>query len=603
MPDNENRKELISRLQTFTYNYNYQKKMHGKQIRLIEEYNDSLRELQKISNGMPCSNLDYDVICTFALEYSGSLYLQNTYDSLDMPTRIDNGKALLNFLSIPCRPEKEFRIIYDNLYKVLVKLCQFNRKCYLQDNKNDAKIKYFNSLRNIFFKYGLALNLRNAQNFIIIENSLFYIEDSKIYILTPNLIQSFYRNNLPASALTEIMKALFKCNFKNMTEKLQGIQYQLTGNHYGVTYKNKHFSAQPSALPLDYRNKYAAMELIGDFQRINKSLVLTVLTTISLSKMQGFRFWSDLTVCAYTQETRGRLFLIHYKQAAAVAALFEWIELLFNVPCLISSYEFMTEASSLLSYQATCNLLGIINFNDLPLHKYELIIKMANGIAISLPGGTPGWITQYKNTMPLIVLIDNPKDYTHLKELCYKSNIVYRDLELETLESPNLSGNDLLYLKWCLVSGYYHPWHKNTPSLKTECSVLKDFIEKFCTITGEEENQHRSLDFYTNYVVPFFQANHVNEPGYKRFNKLLKTYYDGMIRVLPIHKEKSDNVQHILGLQFNLSQYNNYMKKLDNSVEKVNETFFKYINTIFALAKNDCHDIFAAIEALKNPLQ
>jgi len=208
---------------------------------------------------------------------------------------------------------------------------------------------------------------------------------------------------------------------------------------------------------------------------------------------------------------------------------------------------------------------------------------------------------KYTNNMPLIIFSNNDDNINYIKRNCEQNSINCYELTwLQKLIDFDLTAPEIIYVKWCLMAAHYHKWIKIDSVYKSDIEIIKEFLDTFCTVTGDNKDCYRSQVFYEKYVVPYYNVQKMDGLGYKRFNKFLKDYRPGFVSVYPKHKSRFDNVQHIWGIKFDDNKFLQYMTKVQSNEEKQKLFINSYIDILFKYALQDFNAISAQIEANKS---
>lgn len=591
-------------------------KNKDRQDKLIQAYDKSLAELNAVC-GYDCKPY-IDCIKLSLNEYKRKLYILNPQNIYGKPILIKNGVELFMLSiyypmqAIPAQAKNILSQIYNNL----VALKRFDKSCSLKYslkyNREYKKISYIFCMEEIRFKYGLPEKLSTFENFFVFNGILMSKERAVIY--PKNIRELFEPENISDSVLMKVKKLLFRFCPKIEIHVPKGIQYTVGENDYAVSYKKNQFSAQlfkrMTIANSDKSNNHSCVLKVSTehISEPEKSKIKENLNRLSYSTIQGFLFWSNLVACVYGKDARNKVFLVFLKDPDALIAFFNNIEYLFGTPHFFKISGVQELSCDVLEYQLWCDRIGILSFDITETRKYELLEKLVKGVPLTITESVSDWKIQYKNTMPLVILIHDKKELEDLKKDCRQKEIhCYEFLPEKGTHLDELSEKEIAFLKGCLLSAYYHKLGKVKSLPLSQTNLLNEFITTFCEITGEEDDNYRSGDFYSQYVKAYYEVNRSPVIGSKVFNKFLRSYCPDKLRVAPLHVSASNNVQHIFGMKFDKDRFRQYIEDHQAEKAKQQRIFDSYIEDIFSYVEKDFADIYdaiaASIDSSKSPLQ
>lgn len=326
-----------------------------------------------------------------------------------------------------------------------------------------------------------------------------------------------------------------------------------------------------------------------DLKCLHKDRILLYLSEFCKNR-KGLLFWSNY-VCDYiSHKKRPSLYILRAPKDSL-----EKILSITNELYLMPSYA-----------EKEC-LVESINYNQYPLNMIflsytgnrnrhdEYIQKLLSEETIKISSPVPGIQIPYKNCASLLLIWENKyPDPEKIRQFCTFKNIpVY---ECDWSEFPSLSipmtNDEITYFQWFLFFARNHI-QKAIPGGKIHPDeVLTNFLTNYCTITGDSADYFPSENFYNQWVSDYFIEQNCEPIGYKRFNRFLKSYGEGLIVLKPLHKSKSSNVQHIFGLKFQKEKYLNTKDVRTSLASKKEEAFQRLLSELYALTGNEINLLY-----------
>lgn len=592
----------------------YMRMEMDKQDKFIQAYNKSLNELNAIF-GFNLGPYFNNIIFKLG-EYQGKLYIFNPGNIYEKAIPLKNGQELFMALNIsPNIPFISLQVkdIMARIYKNIVALIRYENNKKFKCKGVDKEISYIFHMRKIAFQYGFPRELENYKNFFVV-NDILLSAKTKSIICPENIRAFFWPEKISDSALMEVKKLLFRFCPKMEIRVPKGIQYTTGENDYAVSYKKNQFSAQlfirMDISNYDISNNHSCVLKLSTehMSEPEKSKIKENLNRLSCSTIQGGLFWSNLAACVYGKDVRNKVFLVYSEAKDVLEVLLNNIECLFGNPHFFQASRAQELSHDILYYQLWFDQMGILSFDITKTRKYEFIEKLVKGVPLTITELVAAWKTSYKNTMPLVVLVHDKKELETLKMACRQKEIhCYEFLPEKGNHLDELSEKEITFLKGCLLSAYYHKLGKVKSLPLSPTNLLNEFITTFCEITGEEDDNYRSGDFYSQYVKAYYEVNRSPVIGSKVFNKFLRSYCPDKLRVASLHVSASNNVQHIFGMKFDEDRFRQYIEEHQAEKAKQQRIFDSYIEDIFSYVEKDFADIYdaiaAAIDGSQPPLQ
>lgn len=325
-------------------------------------------------------------------------------------------------------------------------------------------------------------------------------------------------------------------------------------------------------------------------------------SSLSCNSISGLRFWGQFVKQLYSWYAPKALYFIQVSSIDDVEQLILYLETYFGIPLLLPPN--FLEADVLLQnifqsnkrYQYMFSVVGPENKDLLPLY-----IKMAKSeqLLLSIPNQKEEF--PYKNRLPHLVIYEkhNSKFIKEMQNKCALDNVNVFTLTWDSdSQITEISDSERILLHWLFLSTN---WHRNAPvvhkSTTAAISALDSFIQTFCTITGDVQDCMRSQLLYEKYISPYYRLCNVNirDSGYKKFNRNLKSYAEGIIQIRSIHVSKGDNVQHIMGLRFDSEKFSTYMSDCAAESDSNSKIFHAFLNELCASLIPDLEKIKSTI--------